>query len=172
MTLNCFSNWNGRITISVIDQIHQTSHPFCKDTGYFKCSKQTHTCTHMWVRKIEEDSTATFVKKPNCLLGSWKRARRLLWRQGCWYYFSFWFCGHLPNYLHGPPACLLLRPVSSLDGRPWGTAGSDGWFPWRQRVEAPLSGWECWLAWLQPPAVSAPSAFHGWVVFSATPETC
>lgn len=74
-SLNCSINWNGKITIKVIDQIYQTLYHFCKETGYFKCSEQTPTYTHMRVRKIGGRSSNTFVKKPNNYISVlWKQA--------------------------------------------------------------------------------------------------
>lgn len=109
MTLNCFSNWNGRITISVIDQIHQTSRPFCKDTGYFKCSKQTHTCTHMWVRKIEEDSQLLLLRNqtaswaPGSVLGgcSGDKGAGIILASGSAVTFQTTFPGPRPAFYSG-----------------------------------------------------------------------
>lgn len=61
-------------------------------------------------------STASWT--PGSMLGSCS--------DGSWEVFSFWFSGYHPNHLPGPQACLLLRPVSLLDGRPRGTVESDG----------------------------------------------
>jgi hypothetical protein len=37
-----------------------------------------HTCTHTWAGRVGEDNTTALVKKPNCLLDSWKHALKLL----------------------------------------------------------------------------------------------
>lgn len=67
----------------------------------------------------------------------------------------------IPATFTGPRPAFCSGLCPRWTGDPGVQQGVMGWFPWRQRVEAPLSGWECWAAWLQPPAISAPSAFHG-----------